>query len=682
MKKSIYQIIIISLVLLFSSLACQALLPTQQTDTPEPTNTPTPSLTSTPLPTSPVQFTEENPNEPVAVSGSIPYTSPFFLDTVSESFVLLEDQAGFVERNLDFKFALTGQAMGPVMINEDDQLTYNLSLPAVPQGTLVDVDNNGSDDSGVQIFAVAYWSNTWGGPFLEERDGTGWSSAYASTKTDADLDYEIVGGTLIVWAPDGEQAFPTGFGPDELLFTDDDPTELITAGYNIVNLDSEPFEVYKLAQPVLELIEGSIEVTDYSNLSYEEAFDAMFEKASREYPFTDDKNISWESLYRTHSPKIADASNDQEFFIALHDFTLDIPDGHVGISFTELVSEIFFNRYGGSFGMILTELDDGRIIVEDIIAGLPADDEGIQIGAEILEWNGEPVQTVLDETDSFFGPYSTEHHKRLEDLVFLTRVPPNSRVEITYLNPNAEAVTSVIRAEVEYDSLFMAIPSFSIDELELPVFGEVLDDSGIGYIRISTFSDDYNLMAQLWDRYLKDMIDLEIPGLIIDIRVNGGGSSSLASNFSGYFYESEQEISRRSYYNNLTGGWEIKEPITTIEPAPVNYDGDIAVLVSPYCISACEGFAYSLAQLDQVILVGHYPTSGAYGEVGRGQYDLPAELSMQFPTGRSETPAGELLIEGTGVAPDILVPVTYEGVLSGSDVLLQTAIEFLIDEIE
>jgi carboxyl-terminal processing protease len=287
----------------------------------------------------------------------------------------------------------------------------------------------------------------------------------------------------------------------------------------------------------------------------------------------------------------------------------------------------------------------------------------------------------LEATESFFGPYSTEHHRRLEELIFLTRVPANTRVEVTFQNPDEDPVTNTMRAEVEYDSMFAAIPSFSVDEMELPVYGEILDDSGLGYIRVSTFSDDYNLIAQLWDRYIKNMIELGIPGLIIDIRVNGGGSSGLANNFAGYFYETEEEVSRRSYYNNLTGGFEVKEPNTSIEPAPVTYPGDVAVIVSPYCISACEGFAYALSRLDQVSVIGHYPTSGAFGEVGRGQYDLPAGLSMQFPTGRSETPSGDLLIEGSGVEPDIMVPVTYERVLGDEDALLQEAIDFLLDGI-
>ena len=153
---------------------------------------------------------------------------------------MLEDQGGFIERDLDFAFPLVGQVIGPVELVDEEMVTYDLALPAIPQGTQIDVDNNDKEDDGVQIFAVAYWSNTWGGPFLERRDGTGWSTGYASTTTDADRDYEIDGGTLIVWAPDDDQGFPTDFGEDGMLFTEDDPTAPIPAGYTLVNLDESP----------------------------------------------------------------------------------------------------------------------------------------------------------------------------------------------------------------------------------------------------------------------------------------------------------------------------------------------------------------------------------------------------------------------------------------------------------
>lgn len=644
-------------------------------------NTPTPILTPRPTPTAlppiPVQPGVEHPDEPVHIHGEIPFTSPFFLDTVSEAFVMLEDQAGFIARDLEFEFPLQGQAIGPVELVGDDMLLYELALPAIPQGTPSDVDNDGEADPGVQIFAVAYWSNTWGGPFLEQRDGTGWSTAYASTITDADRDYEITGGTLIVWSPDDEQGFPTGFGPDGKLFTADDPIQPIPAGYNIVTLNQQPFQIYKQAQPGITLIEGDTAVHDYADLSYSEAFDALYEKAAREYPFTPDKHLNWQALYDEYAPQIAAARNDEDFFWALKAFTLAIPDAHIGIGFNDLVGRIFYANYGGSFGMILAELSDGRVLVVDVLPETPAAGAGLEVGAEILQWDSTPIGEAIGAIEPFFGPYSTEDHKRLEQLVFLTRVAPKDEVTITLQNPGGSARELTLEAEVEYDSLFAWIPSLAVDKVSPAIVGEILEPSGLGYIRINTFADDYNLMAQLWEHYISAMIDLEVPGIILDMRVNSGGSSGLAGAFAGYFYDREIEISRRSYYNEWLDEFEYKDYPGRIQPGPRYYDGPVAVLVSPYCVSACEGFSNSMTYRANTTIIGHFPTAGAYGEVGRGQYDLPAELSLQFPTGRSETPDGKLLIEGVGVVPDILVPVTEESVLGNVDIVLATAIEAL-----
>ena len=76
-------------------------------------------------------------------------------------------------------------------------------------------------------------------------------------------------------------------------------------------------------------------------------------------------------------------------------------------------------------------------------------------------------------------------------------------------------------------------------------------------------------------------------------------------------------------------------------------------------------------------IIGHYPTAGAFGEVGQGQYKMPGGINVQFPTGRPETSGGDLLIEGTGVIPDLIVPVTVESALGLVDLVLESAINLL-----
>lgn len=619
-------------------------------------------------------------DEPILVTGTVPFTSPFFLNSSSEPFVMLEDQAGFIARDHYFEFTLASQTIGPVWQVDEEKMGYTLSLPAQPQGTLVDIDNDANEDSGVMVFAVAYWANTWGGPFLEAREGTGWSGAHASTITDSNQDYEIVGGHLILWSPDNDQGFPSSFGEDGLLFTADDPIQIVPAGYNIVDLNSEPFEIYKEANPKFELIEGASRVKDFSDMSYEDAFNAMFERVSVEYPFTSEKGIEWDALYSEYLPMVEDARSDTDFYRVLKAFAQKFPDAHVGISFD---AQVFWEDAGGSFGLLLTELSDGRVIVTEVLPDSAGARAGIERRAEIIRWNGQPVSDAIDEVNPWLGPFSTAHDLRREQVQFLTRMPVDTVVDITFQNPGGASETIESTAVDDYDSLFAYLWYFNTDPIALPIEIEMLDSALVGeeqvaYIKITTFSDDYNLMAQIWHYQLSLMVEENINQLIIDMRTNGGGNGGLAMDFVGYFFAREVELSHRSYYNHISGEFEFSDWTTTIEPADVHFQGQVIVLVSDDCVSACEGFAAAMSNAGNVTIIGHTPTAGAFGEVGRGQYTMPGGYDMQFPTGRPETMDGQLYIEDVGVVPDIVVPITYESALGEVDAVLQAAIDLLL----
>jgi carboxyl-terminal processing protease len=344
-------------------------------------------------------------------------------------------------------------------------------------------------------------------------------------------------------------------------------------------------------------------------------------------------------------------------------------------------AEAFFEENGGSFGLVLTELTDGRVLVTQVIPDTPGSKAGIQRGAEILEWDGKPVSQAIDEVIPYLGPSSTQHYRRLEQAIFLTRVPVDSTIDVRFRNPEDTVDQEIVlKSEIEYNSLFTAIPQLSQDPLLPPVEGQILDDSGLGYIRVNTFSADYSLIARLWDHFIKGLIDNQVRGLIIDLRANPGGASDLALSFTGYFFADEIPLFQNRYYSDLTQTFEASGPLITLKPGPVLYDGLVAVLISPYCVSACEGFAYALSQQDRSIIVGHFPTAGAFGEVGRGQYLLPGDVAVQFPTGRHETLDGNVLLEGAGLPLDISVPVTEESVLGVQDAVLDAAIEALLKQ--
>ena len=617
--------------------------------------------------------------EPVQIIGTANITFFLFEDYLVEPFVMLEDEAGFVRRDFEFIIPPANQILGPLTRTGENTWEYVLHLPALPPGTLVDIDNDDFIDTGVKVFAVAVQANLKGDPFLGGDEFRGWSTVWTSARTDSENQDEINGGSLVLWAPDDQQAFPTDFGSDQLLFTPDDPVGPVPAGYTIVNLDESPFVLYKEPQPNLTLYEGDVAVNDYAGMSYTEAFEALWTKASVEYPFSEIKAIRWQSLYEQFKPRVVQAQAEgdhQAWYTTMRDFTWSIPDGHVGLSGDD--GGLFIQKFGGGLGIGLTELDDGRVITHYLTEDGPAQTAGIELGAEILKINGVPITQAASNVVPWSSPFSTEHVRRLQQYRYLTRGPLGKTLEITWRIPHStDASTAILAFQREWDSFAATSIYAELDTQAPPVEYDILRDSGYGYLRIWDLADDLNLVNRLFERAVKVFRDNHVPGVILDLRHNLGGSP-MGTDLARYFTEEQLEVSRGYYYSEKLGTFDTHGPPDTIEPDPdLQYNGPVAVLVGPACASACENVAWVFSQLPQVRVIGQHPSNGIMGEVGRGQYDLPGGLSFQIPTGMELDMDGNIIVEGSGVVPDVLVPINEETVFGGGDPVLSLSVELL-----
>ncbi len=649
-------------------------------------NEETPATSDSPLATRfPLAEIVNDEGGPVSITGVVTYTNPFFTLGVASPVIILEDQAGFVDRNEHFLMPVESQALAQITSDFfESPFSYSLALPIEPQGSLRDVDQDGEENSGIQVFAPAYWTNTWGDPFLEERDlhGGGWSTAYASTRIseDADTEREIVGGKFLIYAPDDQQGFPNGFGEDGLLFTEDDPIVQVPQGYTIVGLDTEPFTFDRARHQIIDLIEPEgAALDDYSELSYAEAFDALIEQLRNEYAFTEYKGLDWDAIHADLRPdfEAADDDSDPEAFrVALRDLAWSIPDGHVNGPWIQ--DEFSFMNANG-IGLAIDELEDGRFIVTYVLENGPADQAGIEIGAELIAFDGIPTSEAVDNTIGWTGPYSTEHNRRLGKTVFVTRFPVVvENVEVTFANPNAGEQTVTVATEFEQDSLFAALEQSIPTGFELPLEYELLEDSNLGYVQIFSFSDNEQLSIQLWERMIRELNENGVPGLVIDMRMNGGGSGFLADQMAAYFFDEEHSLGNSGAYDDDRGEFYFDdrgENFFYLPPEDLRYHGDVTVIVGPDCASACEFFSYDMTIADRAEIIGHYPTAGLGGSIRRVL--MPEDEYFTFTGGRAVDGEGNIHIEGIGVVPDIDVPVTEEALLGDGDVLLETAVSYL-----
>jgi len=596
----------------------------------------------------------------------VTYTNAFFTSGTTEPEVILEDQGGFVTRDRKFVIPIESQVIGQITSDFfTSPFSYSLSLPALPQGTLRDVDHDGQADTGVMVFAVAYWTNTWGDPYLERRDqgGGGWSTAYASTRVSSRSDsyLEVTGGKYVVFAPDAQQQFPSGFGADAKLFTDDDPLTALPSGWSVIDLDQPTFTVDQTASATIDLIEpDAAALDDFSGLEYAAAFDKMLDKFEREYAFTEFKHIDWAAKGVEFRPRFEDAERNHDahaYALALRDFTWSIPDAHVGME-QGLLQQDFYDATLGGLGLAIAETDDGRFFANYLLTDGPAEHAGMEWGAEITGVDGRPTADVVDATVPWSGPFSNATTERLQKVAYALRFPlEKGSVSVEFKNPNGASQTATIALAREYDSLIAATDTGG-SPTSLPVEFRVLD-SGIGYLAINSFSDNDVLSIQVWERAIKYFRENNVSALVIDMRHNSGGSGWLAR------------------YDEATGAFFIDpgEGTTMIPPAAdLQYTGNVAVLVGPGCASACEFFSYFLTVDDRATIVGLYPTDGAGGSVE--QFLMPENIHVQITTGRSLDANGEIHLEGKGVVPTVRVPVTFETLQSqhnGEDAVLSAA---------
>ena len=217
------------------------------------------------------------------LTGAVAVTNPFLFEVITEPYVLLSDLSNFVGRDIDGALPdfiqVTGQLEGDLAT-----ATYTLPLPILPQATTNDVDNGESGD-GVQVYSVDLSANFVGDPFIQPEEGGGWAAEYTSVSTALGTN-EVTGGKLVIWAPDDEQSFPSGFGDDGLLFTDDDPVQGVQPGWTVVELDQPEFDFIRDASVAVDILEGDGGLIDLSDLGYLEAFDALVAQMRLRYPFT------------------------------------------------------------------------------------------------------------------------------------------------------------------------------------------------------------------------------------------------------------------------------------------------------------------------------------------------------------------------------------------------------------
>lgn len=431
---------------------------------------------------------------------------------------------------------------------------------------------------------------------------------------------------------------------------------------------------------------------DYSKMSWAEAFETVHAKLSTEYPFTQHKNIDWAALQAQIAPRIAAAqeNNDEDaYYLALLDYVYAVPDGNMGLYKDESIRK---KHIGGGFGLGVIQLDDGRVIAHILMDATPASEAGMQWGAEILTWNGTPIQELLATTPVIWAgrPPATAEGRKIEQLRFLTRAPIGTEASISFKNPGAvePANATIIAYNDGYATLERSyLYNEEIGDFDTPIRAKVLP-SGFGYIKICFQSPTVvtPFPADAFRGELDKLIRKGVPGLILDLRGNSGGANELVPRFVSHFFKEETFYEDVAVFDAESGQFALKkEASLRVKPREPYFDGPVTVLVAYSTFNSGEGIAMAMQKRPGTHVVGCCGTHGSFG-LGGGYIDLPNGLAVYFPIGRSLNAEGVIQIEGDvqgigGVQPDVRVPLNEDTVrriyADEADVILERAEELL-----
>ncbi len=293
--------------------------------------------------------------------------------------------------------------------------------------------------------------------------------------------------------------------------------------------------------------------------------------------------------------------------------------------------------------------ENEHTLVQKTIAGGPADQSG-QIRA------GDRIVGVAQGLD---GAMEDVVGWRLQDVVDLIRGPKGSVVRLQMIPKGAGSngsirEVSLVRKEIELED----------QAAKLRVI-EGLDGMGgirVGVIEVPAFYRDFRAESRGDKEFrsttrdvrelLRQLEAKKVDGVVVDLRGNGGGSLTEATELTGLFIDTGPVVQVKDAFGKV----EVEQ-----DPDPTSvYSGPLAVLVDRNSASASEIFAGAIQDYLRGIVIGE-PT------FGKGTVQTLVDLNRFVTAGDDKlgrlrlTMAEFFRISGSstqlrGVVPDILYP--------------------------
>jgi len=278
---------------------------------------------------------------------------------------------------------------------------------------------------------------------------------------------------------------------------------------------------------------------------------------------------------------------------------------------------------GFFFGIgIFIDIKDEHLIVVQPIPGTPAARAGLRPGDRITEIDGVSTDGMA-----------------LQEAVVRIRGPKGSGVTLRLRRGDGTFAVPIVRDRIE-------IAAAEGPETFDASTQQMLEQSGIGYIKLVTFNEN---TETAFAASLKRVTQSGARALILDLRNNGGGLLDISLQVANHFVPAGEPL---VHTVDRQGRRETERATTRVDKVTL----PVVVLVNEFTASASEIVSGALQDHHAATLVG----VKTFGKgVIQTIVDLPLGSGAAITTAKYLTPSGRD-IHGKGLQPDEVVGTTEE----------------------
>ncbi len=366
--------------------------------------------------------------------------------------------------------------------------------------------------------------------------------------------------------------------------------------------------------------------------------------------------IDWKAVRANYEPRILVAKTDDEYWELLDKMTGELKDSHTRIHSPKLVAQQK-NSETHSLGVSFIE-QDNQLLVTSVHAQSDAYWAGARAGMTIKTIDGNTALPYYQKLVSEARDSSTPWARTRGALRKIVWGDIDTKVAMIFVRQDGTEIDVTMKRRK------FATPHDFTPRL-LP--------SGFGYIRFSNF---LGFLEADIIREIEKMKDA--PGMIIDLRNNGGGAADMSVNLLNRFFKDEQKgvtlITRtgkpiKFFFVDL-----MKLDPKLSGTKDKAYTKPVVVLTNENSASASEVFSVVMKESGRATLIGTRTCGCLLGYLGLA--DVPGGAQMAYSEIGFLTKNGTR-VEHEGVTPQIEIKPAREDYLLNRDRVLERAIEHL-----